>query len=61
MPLRIAEREPVAAVDAVGRTVALSDARMVAVGGTEFDALLGGKCKRAWVIVRKNAPVPPRR
>ena len=27
----------------------------------EFDALLGGRRRRAWVTVRKNAPMPLRR
>ena len=56
-----AERELVAAVDAAGGAVPLPDGRMVTVGRAEFDALLGGRCKRAWVTIRKKAPMPPRR
>lgn len=56
-----AERELVAAVDAAGGTLPLLDGRTVSVGRAEFDALLGGRCKRAWVTIRKNASMPPRR
>jgi hypothetical protein len=49
-----AERDLVTAVDAVGGTVALPDSRMVIIGRAESDALLGRRCKRAWVIIRKN-------
>ena len=56
-----AERELVAAVDAAGGAVPLPDGRAVSVGRAEFDALLGGRRKRAWVTIRKNAPMPPRR
>ena len=56
-----AERELVAAVDAAGGAVPLPDGRTVSVGRAEFDGLLGGRRKRAWVMVRKNAPMPPRR
>ena len=56
-----AERELVAAVDATGGAVPLPDGRTVCTGRAEFDALLGGRRKRAWVTVRKNAPMPPRR
>jgi hypothetical protein len=31
------------------------------VGRAEFDALLGERRKRAWVIIRKQAPMPARR
>jgi hypothetical protein len=54
-----AERELVAAVDAVGGALPLPDGRTVTVGRAEFDALLGGCRKRAWVTIRKNAPMPP--
>jgi hypothetical protein len=56
-----AERDLVAAVDAAGGAVPLLDGRTVAVGRAEFDALLGERRKRAWVIVRKQAPMPARR
>jgi hypothetical protein len=56
-----AERDLVAAVDASGGTVPLHDGRTVNVGRAEFDALLGERRKRAWVIVRRQAPMPPRR
>ena len=56
-----AERALVAAVDAAGGTVPLRDGRTVCTGRAEFDALLGGRRKRAWVTIRKNAPMPPRR
>jgi hypothetical protein len=57
----IAERNLVAAVDASGGAVPLSDGRTVTVGRAEFDAVLGGGRKRAWVIIRKQAPMPARR
>ena len=53
------ERDLVAAVDAAGGVVPLPDGRTVTVGRAEFDALLGERRKRAWVIVRRNAPMPP--
>src|SRR5258705_12101062 len=56
-----AERDLVAAVDAAGGTVPLPDGRMVTVGRAEFDALPGNRTKRAWVIIRKNAIMPPQR
>ena len=56
----IAERALVAAVDASGGSVPLPDGRTVTVGRAEFDALLGERRKRAWVIIRKQAP-PARR
>jgi hypothetical protein len=48
-------------VDAAGGTVPLPDGRAVTVGRAEFDALLGERRKRAWVIVRRQVPVPARR
>ena len=57
----MAERELVAAVDAAGGAVPLPDGRTVTVGRAEFDALLSGRCKRAWVTIRKNAAMPARR
>jgi hypothetical protein len=57
----IAERTLVEAVDAAGGTVPLPDGRTVTVGRAEFDALPTGRRKRAWVTVRRNAPMPPRR
>ena len=56
-----AERELVAAVDAAGGAVPLPDGRIACTGRAEFDALLGGRRKRPWVTIRKNAPMPPRR
>jgi hypothetical protein len=56
-----AERDLVAAVDAAGGAVPLPDGRTVTVGRAEFDALLGERRKRAWVIIRKQAPMPARR
>ena len=56
-----AERGLVAAVDASGGAVPLPDGRTVTVGRAEFDALLGERRKRAWVIIRKQAPMPARR
>jgi hypothetical protein len=57
----IAERALVAALDASGGSVPLPDGRTVTVGRAEFDALLGERRKRAWVIVRRQAPMPARR
>ena len=56
-----AERDLVAAVDAAGGAVPLPDGRAVTVGRAEFDAVLGGGRKRAWVIIRKQVPMPARR
>jgi hypothetical protein len=56
-----AERALVAAVDAAGGAVPLPDGRTVTVGRAEFDALLGERRKRAWVIIRKQVPMPARR
>ena len=56
-----AERDLVVAVDAEGGAVQLSDGRTVSTGRAEFDALPGAQRKRAWVIIRRNAPMPPRR
>jgi hypothetical protein len=56
-----AERNLVAAVESAGGTAPLPDGRIVTVGRAEFDALLGGRRKRAWVIVRKQVPMPARR
>jgi hypothetical protein len=49
-----AERDLVAAVDAADGAVPLPDGRIVTVGRAEFDALLGERRKRAWVLIRKN-------
>ena len=57
----IAERDLVAAVDAAGGALPLPDGRTVTVGRAEFDALPGARRKRAWVTIRKIAPMPPRR
>jgi hypothetical protein len=56
-----AERDLVAAVDASGGAVPLPDGRTVTVGRAEFDAFLGERRKRVWVIIRKQAPMPARR
>ena len=56
-----AERDLVAAVDAAGGAVPLPDGRTVTVGRAEHDALWGERRKRAWVTIRRNAPMPPRR
>jgi hypothetical protein len=56
-----AERDLVAAVDADGGAVPLSDGRSVTVGRAEFDALLGERRRRTWVIIRKQVPMPARR
>jgi hypothetical protein len=55
------ERALVVAVDAAGGSVPLPNGRTVTVGRAEFDALLGERRKRAWVIIRKPAPMPARR
>jgi hypothetical protein len=55
------ERDLVAAVDAAGGAVPLPDGRVITVGRAEFDALLGERRKRAWVIIRKKTPMPVRR
>jgi hypothetical protein len=57
----LAERDLVEAVDAAGGAVPLAGGRTVTVGRAEFDALLGQRRKRAWVIVRKQVPMPARR
>ena len=54
-----AECDLVAAIDAMGGAVPLPDGRTVSTGRSEFDALLNGR-RRAWVTVRKNAPMPSR-
>jgi hypothetical protein len=56
-----AERALVAAVEADGGTEALIDGRTVTVGRAEFDSLLGERRKRAWVLIRRQAPMPARR
>jgi hypothetical protein len=57
----VAERQLVAAVELAGGAVALPDGRTVTVGRAEFDALLSQRRKRAWVVLRKQAPMPSRR
>jgi hypothetical protein len=57
----VAERDLVEAVNAVGGSVPLPDGRTITVGRAEFDALLGGRRKRAWVLIRKQCPMPARR
>jgi hypothetical protein len=52
-----AERDLVAAVDAAGGAAPLPDGRTVTVGRAEFDALSGGRRKRAWVVIRKRAAI----
>ena len=56
-----AERDLAAAVESAGRAVLLPDGRTVTVGRAEFDALLGKRRTRAWVLVRKHALIPARR
>jgi hypothetical protein len=56
-----AERELVAGVDASGGAVSLPDGRTVTVGRAEFDAVLGERRKRAWVVLRKQEAMPVRR
>jgi hypothetical protein len=56
-----AERDLVAAVESAGGPVPLPDGRTVTIGRAEFDALLGERRKRAWVTIRKQAPMPERR
>jgi hypothetical protein len=56
-----AERDLVAAVESAGRAVPLPDGRTVTIGRAEFDAMMGQRRKRAWVIIRKPAPMPARR
>jgi hypothetical protein len=46
---------------AAGGAVALPDGRTVTVGRAEFDALVGERRKRAWVVIRKQAPMPSHR
>ena len=57
----MAERDLVAAVDAAGGSVPLPDGRTVTVGRAEFESILDRQRKRAWVIIRSNAPLPSRR
>ena len=57
----IAERDLVAAVDAARGAVPLPDGRTVTVGRAEFNALLGERRKRAWVVIRRQVPMPARR
>ena len=56
-----AERDLVAAVESAGGAVPLPDGRTITVGRAEFDALLGERRKRAWIVIRKHAPMPARR
>jgi hypothetical protein len=56
-----AERDLVAVVEAAGGAVPLPDGRAITIGRAEFDAQLGERRKRAWVIVRKLTPMPARR
>jgi hypothetical protein len=56
-----AERDLVAAVDASGGAAPLPDGRTVSVGRAEFDVLLGERRMRAWVTIRRSAPMAPRR
>jgi hypothetical protein len=55
------ENDLVEAVDAAGGAVPLPDGRIVTVGRAEFEAMLSERRKRAWVIIRKQAPMPARR
>jgi hypothetical protein len=56
-----AERALVAAVESAGGAAPLPDGRTVTLGRAEFDTLLGERRKRAWVMIRKQAPMPARR
>jgi hypothetical protein len=56
-----AERNLVAAAESAGGAAPLPDGRVVTIGRAEFDALLDGGRKRAWVIIRKQVPMPKRR
>jgi hypothetical protein len=56
-----AEHALVTAVDAAGGKVQLRDGRTITTGRAEFDAVPGRQRRRAWVIARKNAPMPARR
>jgi hypothetical protein len=56
-----AEHALASAVDAAGGKVQLPDGRTVTTGRAEYGALLGRQRRRAWVLVRQNAPMPPRR
>jgi len=56
-----AERDLVAAVDASGGAVPLLDGRIVSVGRASLETIPGWRRKRAWVTIRRNAPMPPRR
>jgi hypothetical protein len=56
-----AERDLAAAVDAAGGAITLPDGRTVTTARAEFDSALTGRRKRVWLMVRKNAHIPPRR
>jgi len=56
-----ADSDLVAAVDTAGGAAPLPDGRTVSTGRAEFDAVPGSQRKRAWVNIRRNAPMPPRR
>jgi hypothetical protein len=56
-----AESQLVAAVELAGGALPLPDGRTVTVGRAEFDTLLSQRRKRAWVVIRKQAPMPSRR
>ena len=56
-----AERDLASAVDAAGGRVPLPDGRTISTGRAEFDALPGQQRRRAWVVIRKNALMPPPR
>ena len=49
------------ASDVVPKALYLPDGRSVTLGRAEFDALFGERRKRAWVMIRKQAPMPARR
>jgi hypothetical protein len=56
-----AERALATAVDAAGGWVQLPDGRTITTGRAEYDAVPGGQRWRAWVLVRRHAPMPARR
>jgi hypothetical protein len=49
------------AITHAGGAVPLPDGRLVTVGRAEFDAMLGQRRKRAWVIIRKQDTMPVQR
>jgi hypothetical protein len=48
-------------LDAAGGAVPLADGRTVTMARAELDPLLGERRMRAWVVIRKQTPMPARR